>query len=302
MKEGDVVVGRLIPADQDAPEAVQPAVRAFHHPTPGFEPSFSFDGLGLLAPAADVSGEAKLVQRASHLVKVVAFIQAHTLGLVWTGRRSRHGQAVHRGPHQFHVMTVRPVHRQTHRNALGFGQQATLDPAFAAVSGVGAGFFPRPRAIWSWRRPYSANSSPAPSVRHSVPVPPATAPRTPQRQPIPESAGGRWTRSRCPWRPAPSTGSQCAARRRCHWRRCVRDPRPAAAETMGVHMLGDQRCQHLPELVGDLERAGGGIGLGGWPSTLRTWRLGVFRFGHCPSLDATPAFLPATPLQSSISF
>ena len=120
-------------------------MRAFHHPTPGFEPSFSFDGLGLLAPAADVSGEAKLVQRASHLVKVVAFIQAHTLGLVWTGRRSRHGQAVHRGPHQFHVMTVRPVHRQTHRNALGFGQQATLDPAFAAVSGVGAGFSPPPK-------------------------------------------------------------------------------------------------------------------------------------------------------------
>ena len=49
----------------------------------------------------------------------------------------------------------------------------------------------------------------------------------------------------------------------------VRDPRPAAAETMGVHMLGDQRCQHLPELVGDLERAGGGIGLGGWASTHR---------------------------------
>ena len=116
MKEGDVVVGRLIPADQDAPEAVQPAVRAFHHPAPGFEPSFSFDGLGLLAPAADVSSEAKLVQRASHLVKVVAFIQAHTLGLVWTGRRSRHGQAVHRGPHQFHVMTVGPVHRQTQKN------------------------------------------------------------------------------------------------------------------------------------------------------------------------------------------
>ena len=153
-----------------------------------------------------MSGAAKLVQRASHLVKVVAFIQAHTLGLVWTGRRSRHGQAVHRGPHQFHVMTVGPLHRQTHRNALGCGQPATLDPAFAAVSGVGAGFSPRPRAIWSWRRPYSANSSPAPSVGHSVPVPPATVPGTPQRQPIPESAGGRWTRNRCPWRPRLSSG------------------------------------------------------------------------------------------------
>ena len=163
----------------------EPGVRAFHHPTPGFEPSFSFDGLGLLAPAADVSGEAKLVQRSSHLVKVVAFIQAlHTLGLVWTGRRSRHGQAVHRGPHQFHVMTVRPVHRQTHRNALGASvNRLRLTPPLPRSVGLGPVFRPRPRAIWSWRRPYSANSSPAPSVRHSETLVP-TAPRTPQRQPI----------------------------------------------------------------------------------------------------------------------
>ena len=145
MKKGDVVVGRLVPADQDAPESVQPTVSAFHHPAPGFESGLPFDGLSLFASTADVGGETELVHDAAHLVKVVAFIQAHTLGLVWTGRRSRHGQAVHRGPHQFHVMTVGPVHRQTHRNALGFGQQATLDPAFAAVSGVGAGFFPPPK-------------------------------------------------------------------------------------------------------------------------------------------------------------
>ena len=74
---------------------------------------------------------------------------------------------------------------------------------------------------------------------------------------------------------------------------------------MGVHMLGDQRCQHLPELVGDLERAGGGIGLGGWASTLRTWPLGVFRLGGIAldSLDATLRFpAPATPLQGFNQF
>ena len=56
-------------------------------------------------------------------------------------------------------MTVGPVHRQTHRNALGFGQQATLDPAFAAVSGVGAKR-PRPGAIWSAAYSSQLQSSP----------------------------------------------------------------------------------------------------------------------------------------------
>jgi len=56
----------------------------------------------------------------------------------------------------------------------------------------------------------------------------------------------------------------------------VGNPGSAAAEPMGVHMLGDQRLQHFPELFGDLERAGGGIGLGGRASPLRTARLGVF--------------------------
>ena len=310
MQKGDVVFGGLVPTDQDAPEAVQPAVGALHHPAPGFEPSLPLDGLCLLASTTNVSGEAELLQRAAHLVKVIApvsstgqaFVQAPALGLVRSGRRSGHGQTFHRGPYQLHVMTVGAVHRQTHRNALSFGQQAALDPAFTSVSGIGAGFFPRPRVIWSWLRPCSPNSSPAPSVRHSVPVPPATAPGTLQRQPIPESAGGRWTQSRCPWRPAPSTDRRCAARRRCHWRRCGREPGEAAAKPMGVHMLGDQRFQYFPKLVGDLETAGGGIGLGGWASTLGTGWFGVFRFRHYPSLDATLTWIPAMRLQVATSF
>ena len=80
------------------------------------------------------------------------------------------------------MSSVGPVHRQTHRNALS--RNRLLDAIFASVSGVGAGFSPRPGAR-SWRRP-CANSSPVPSIRHSVH---ATIPGTPRRQPIPES---RW--------------------------------------------------------------------------------------------------------------
>ncbi len=74
MKEGDVVGGGLVPTDQNAPEAVQPAVGAFHHPASGFEPSLLFDGLSLFAAATDVGGEAELVQGVAYLSEVLAFI------------------------------------------------------------------------------------------------------------------------------------------------------------------------------------------------------------------------------------
>ena len=60
MKKGYVVGGGLVPADQNAPEAVHPTVSAFHHPAPGFVAGFLFDGLGLFTPAADVGREAEL--------------------------------------------------------------------------------------------------------------------------------------------------------------------------------------------------------------------------------------------------
>ena len=56
--KGDVVAWRLVPADQNASKAVHPAVSAFHHPAPGFETGFIFDGPSFFAPAANVGREA----------------------------------------------------------------------------------------------------------------------------------------------------------------------------------------------------------------------------------------------------
>ena len=92
MKKGDVVVRRLVPADQNAPEAVHPTVSPFHHPAPGFEAGFLFDGLSLFAPAPDVGREAKLFQGPAHLVIVIALVQAQTLGALRTGLRARCGR------------------------------------------------------------------------------------------------------------------------------------------------------------------------------------------------------------------
>ena len=257
MKKGDVVFGGLVPAYQDAPETVQPTVRAFHHPAPGLVPGLPLDCLSLLPATAYVGGEAEFLQGAAHLGEVAApasstgqaFVQAHPLGMPRAGRRPVHRHAVHRGPHQLHVVAVGPVHRQTHRNARRFSQQAALDAPFASVGGIGAGSPPpRPGEIWSWRRPCSANSSPTPSVRHSVPVPPAITPGILLRRPTAESAGGRWTRSRCLWRPTLSTGSRCAVHRRCRWRKCGREPGAGRRRTDGCSHAGGSAAPAPPRV------------------------------------------------------
>ena len=280
MKEGNVVLGGLVPAHQNTPKPVQPTVGAFHHPAPRLEPGCPLDRLCLLAPTSDVGGEAKLCQRAANLAIVVALVQAHAMGSLRTRRRSRYRHTVQGRPHQLHVMTVSPVHCQTHRNPRGFGQQVALDPALASVGGIGAGFFPRPGAIWSPPRPSPANCSPAPAIHRTVPDPPR--PRS-----IPESADGPWSRNRCRWHPGLSTDSQCAARRRCRRRRCGRELGAGPAQGMGIHMLGNQGRQHFPKLVGNPESAGGGIGSVGWAVPLRPGRRGIIRFGHSSTIAAT---------------
>ena len=89
---------------------IQLWVRSTTQP-PGFETSFLFDGLGLFPPAADMGREAKRLQGLTHLIKVVALIQAQTLGALGSGRWAVYRQAVHRNPHQLHIVAVGPVHR-----------------------------------------------------------------------------------------------------------------------------------------------------------------------------------------------
>ena len=83
-------------------------MRAFRHPAARLESGLIFDGSRIFATSADVGGDAELFQGTSHLIKVVsrvsstgqALVQARALGLVRTGFRSGHRDAVHRGPLQ----------------------------------------------------------------------------------------------------------------------------------------------------------------------------------------------------------
>ena len=79
----------------------------------------------------------------------------------------------------------------------------------------------------------------------------------------------------------------------------VRDPGAASAQGMGIHPLGKEWGQRLPQFVGYLEGAGGGVGRRGRAGAGRSRRLGFFRFLHSPSLVAP---LPPSPFTTHAGF
>ena len=214
MQQGKVVFRFLLPADQNSPEAVHPAMRSLRHPTSCFETSSLLDFLCFFSACEDVSGEAEFLQQRSHLVVIVSFIHAHALRLLACRSRSTDRNALDRLANQPHVMPIGAVDRQSDRNAHGFAQQRALDPVFASIRRVGAGFFPLPTGLWSSPRPCSATTNPAPSVRRTPSAQLSRAAKRRQPSPILESGREPSNRDRFPWHPTPATGNLCVTRRK----------------------------------------------------------------------------------------
>src|ERR671932_1731209 len=78
VEQREVVRGLLGPADQDRAGAVQPGVRALHHPAPRLGPGMTL-GPDLLATRAQVQGEAELLGQGARLVIVEALVEAEVL-------------------------------------------------------------------------------------------------------------------------------------------------------------------------------------------------------------------------------
>src|SRR6476659_5995722 len=213
MEQGEIV-GRLFgPADQDGAEAVEPGVGALHDPAPCPGTGVML-GPGFLASAAQVQREAEFFGQGARLVVVEAFIETEVLrppaGRLWAPDRDGfEGLA-----HQLVVVAVGPVDYRPEGYAAGVCQQRALDPAFAAVGRIAAGFFPHPAVLCPSPRPAPATSSQCPAARHRPAAPRARTPRTHRPRAIPGSAGGPRRRIKAWSRAARSTDTPSAARRR----------------------------------------------------------------------------------------
>ena len=224
MQKSKVISRRLVPADQHAPEAIHPPMGTFHPPPTCFEACLTFESLRLFAPAAHMGSKAKLAYGLPHCLVVIAFIHTHALRLLsgWLG--AIHRNTIYRHPHQLHVIAIGPRDSESNGDAVRLCQHPTFYACLAAIRRVWSSFFPRPRALWSSRRPCSAIPSLSPFLRHTAPARPPRTVRTRLRPPILETADARWSPSTGPSYPRPSTGTPFATHRRCHWRSGDRAP------------------------------------------------------------------------------
>ena len=123
MQEGKIVFRLLVPAHQNAPKAVQPAMTAFHHAATAFLASLLRQFLGLVTATTEMGGKAELLKDEPHLVIVVALVQAHSLRLLncWFGPFDH--DAFQGRPNQLHIVAIRAIKRQSDWYAVSLGQQ-----------------------------------------------------------------------------------------------------------------------------------------------------------------------------------
>src|SRR5918998_6566600 len=224
VEQREVVARLLGPADQDGAEAVQPRVRALHHPTPR-PGSGAALGPDLLAARAQVQGEAELPGQGTRLVVVEALVEAEVLRAAARRPGPPDRDGLDGGAHQLVAVPVGAVDRRPDGDAAAVGQHRALDPALAAVRRVRAGFSPRRAGPCPSPRPAPATSNRCRGGRRRPAAPRARTPRTPRPRSTPGSAGGPRRTSRCPSPGARSTGTPSAARRR--WRPSRSGPAPA---------------------------------------------------------------------------
>src|SRR5262245_39419939 len=148
MQQGNIVLGLLAPADQDAAETVHPTVRPLYHPTPRLGTRLPLHLLRLVLFRRDMGCEAELVRDVLHLVIGVAQVQAQPLRLVGRWLGPFHGDALDRVTHHLHVRPVGAVHGQSDGDALGLDQQAAFGPLFGAAGYSPTGYTGQAPSYW----------------------------------------------------------------------------------------------------------------------------------------------------------
>ena len=160
-------VGALLPAHEDATEAMQPRVRALDHPATCSQAGLAPERPRLVTARADVAGEAKLMGERSDLVVVVAAVETQTLRLSSARLRSLDDDRIERRSGQLEVVDVRGRLLETERDALSLGEERSLRPFFALSVGLGPVLSPPSGALPRAPRRPSDDPSASPTTLNS---------------------------------------------------------------------------------------------------------------------------------------
>src|SRR5512143_948932 len=225
MQKGQVVLGFLIPAHQNAAEAIHPAVPALYHPPTRFLAGLARHRLSFHATRANVSREAKLLQDGADLIVVIALVQAQALRLFCRWFRPLDQNALESCPHPFHLVAVRARYPHADRDALSLRQETAFDTLLAALRRIRSGLFPPQGGLYSWRHPYSTMTNRCLATHRTVRHPPARGSQTRPPRPTPGSDRALWTWHRVRVESGRPTDSRYGAHRK--WHPHTGDPPPA---------------------------------------------------------------------------
>jgi len=164
MQQANVILRFLLPADENPPESVHPAMRPLDDPTARFETHTAFEFLGFFTPRSNVGDIPKLTGERADFVVVVTLVQAQPLRGVRLRPRPVDRNTLEGRPGELEIIAVRAVHGQADRYAGGFAQQAAFDAALGPVGRIRADFFPRPAGpVSAGKRPSEAGLTPRPA-------------------------------------------------------------------------------------------------------------------------------------------
>ena len=253
MQHSHIVLHFFLPADQQTPEPVDPAVGSFHYPASRpvtwngclFYPFFS--------PAPNVGCVTPGCHQRSHLGIVVPFVQAHILGQARGWLRALNYGGFQRTLQQLHVMSVSSIHYNRDGHPMALRQQASFGPRFATIGRIRACSFSPPRVPWSWPHPSLDTPSLGRGRHHIRSIPPAIAAGTPRQPAIPGI-------DHAPCWPLPSTaakpstGSPCAGYRKSRpyipgpirgafLPLALGHPLATAAQCVAIRLLGHASCR-----------------------------------------------------------
>jgi hypothetical protein len=137
VEHGEVVLGLLLPADEDPAEAIQPGVGALDDPAAGAEAGLVRERSGFLAAGADVGSEAELGEELSDFVVVVALVEAEVLRRLGRRLGPLDRDALERQADELVVVAVGTADREPERDAGAFAEEAPFRPLLALSVGFG---------------------------------------------------------------------------------------------------------------------------------------------------------------------
>lgn len=166
MQHRQVIVRFFLPASQESPKAVDPRMRSLHYPSSCFESRVPLPLHFFLAARFNVRPIVAMLEKLTHLRRVVSFVETDVLMPTRGGLRPVDGNAIESGLKKLDVVRVRAADFDAQRNAASVGEHRAFRTQLTAIGGVLARIFPHPEAIWSSLRQRFANSTGCPSAHH----------------------------------------------------------------------------------------------------------------------------------------